>query len=94
MCTIADHSIATLGHHGMKQQIRAILSEELHLDVPADDLDLFESGTLDSSLFIDLLLHLEERFGVKPALDDLEVENFATVERIAAFVAARATVDA
>jgi acyl carrier protein len=58
-------------------------------DVPAVDADVFESGVLDSLAFVDLLAALEREFGIAIALDDLEIDHFRSVARIADFVAAR-----
>jgi methoxymalonate biosynthesis acyl carrier protein len=60
--------------------------ESMNLDAPPCDLDLFESGLLDSMAFVQLLLHLEETFGVTVAFEDLEIDNFRTVENIATVV--------
>jgi acyl carrier protein len=60
--------------------------------VPAPDTDVFESGLLDSLAFVDLLGALEHEFGVTIALDDLEVDNFRSIDRIAEFIAARGVI--
>jgi len=73
------------------ERINALFSRALHLDVPSIDTDLFETGVLDSLAFVDLILALEQEFGVTPSVDDLESENFKSIARIAAFVAAHAT---
>ena len=49
-------------------------------------LDLFEEGLLDSFGTIQLLLELEEAFGVHLALEELSREQIATPEKIAALV--------
>ena len=68
----------------------ASFPDALHLDPPPIELDLFDSGVLDSLAFVELLLRLEQDFGVSVSVDDLELENFRTIERIAAFVEAHA----
>ena len=72
-----------------REQIASLLSATLNLDVPSVDTDLFESGVLDSLAFVDLLLALEQRFGVTTSLEDLEVDNFRSIACIADFVIAR-----
>jgi D-alanine--poly(phosphoribitol) ligase subunit 2 len=76
---------------GLCEQIASLLSATLNLDVPSVETDLFETGVLDSLAFVDLLLALEQRFGVTTSLDDLEVDNFRSIARIADFVIARET---
>ena len=75
---------------GLANRIARIFPEALHLDPPPMELDLFDSGVLDSLAFVELLLRLEQDFGVSVSVDDLELENFRTIERIAAFVEAHA----
>ena len=74
---------------GLREQITTLFSGTLNLDVPSIDTDLFETGILDSLAFVDLLLALERRFGVTTSLEDLEVDNFRSIARIADFVTAR-----
>ena len=74
----------------VRDRIARLFGEVLHLDVPSVDTDLFESGVLDSLAFIELLVHLEQEFGVTTSADDLEVEHFRSITRIAEFVTARA----
>ena len=81
-------------HHdsGLADRIARIFPEALHLDAPSIDVDLFDSGALDSLAFVELLLQLEQQFGVRVSVDDLELENFRTVSRIAEFVEPRMVV--
>jgi acyl carrier protein len=72
-------------------RIARLFSDALQRDVPAPDTDLFEAGLLDSLGFVDLLVHLEREFGTRIALDDLEVDNFRSIDRIADFVSTRST---
>ena len=74
----------------LRNRIARLFSEALHRDVPSEDTDLFESGLLDSLGFVDLLVHLEQEFGTRIALDDLEIDNFRSIAGIANFVGSRA----
>ncbi len=68
-------------------RITAIFEGRLGILVPAADADLFSTGSLDSLSFINLLLHLESEFNVSIPLEKLDLEQFSTVNRIAAFIA-------
>ncbi len=68
------------------ERITAIFERRLGILVPAADADLFAAGTLDSLSFINLLLHLESEFGISIPLEKLDLEQFSTANRIAAFV--------
>ena len=73
----------------LRERIAAVFSGGLQLDVPASDTDLFETGILDSLAFVQLLVQLEEEFGVTTSVDDLELDNFRSLDSIAAFIASR-----
>ena len=77
----------------LRERIAGVFANALHLDVPASDTDLFETGILDSLAFVQLLVHLEEEFGVTTSVEDLELDNFRSVDSIAAFVAPRIRLD-
>jgi D-alanine--poly(phosphoribitol) ligase subunit 2 len=74
----------------VRERLADLFSRALHVEVPSVDTDLFEAGILDSLAFVELLLHLEREFGVVTSVDDLEVENFRSIARIAEFIEARA----
>jgi D-alanine--poly(phosphoribitol) ligase subunit 2 len=71
------------------ERLVELFAAVLNIEVPSIDTDLFESGVLDSLAFVELLLKLEEEFGVTVSIDELEVETFKSIDRIAAFVDAR-----
>ena len=75
--------------NGLRERIASMFSRTLNLDVPSVESDLFESGVLDSLAFVDLLVALEQEFGVTTVLEDLEVDNFQSIARIADFVMSR-----
>ena len=68
-------------------QIAAFFSERLQLTVSSPAEDLFETGALDSMAFVDLVMHLEQQFDIRISTDEMEPDNFRSVEKIAAFVA-------
>jgi D-alanine--poly(phosphoribitol) ligase subunit 2 len=54
------------------------------------DASLFDAGVLDSFRLLDLVLALEETFGLKIPDADLTAQKFESVNRIAAYVQSRA----
>lgn len=50
------------------------------------DLDLFEEGLLDSFGTIQLLMELEERFGVSLEIGEISRQQIATPEKIAQLI--------
>jgi D-alanine--poly(phosphoribitol) ligase subunit 2 len=73
----------------LRQQLVALFAEDLKVDIRSVDTDLFETGVLDSLAFVELLLRLEQEFDVKSSMEDMDVENFRSIARIADFVLAR-----
>lgn len=71
------------------QRLTRMFEERLHVEVPSVETDLLETGRLDSLGFVDLLVHLEREFGTEVSPADLELDNFRSIARIAAFVSAR-----
>ena len=57
----------------------------LHIEIPSNT-DLIDSGLLDSLMLVNLLLQLEQTFGITVVMDELDLEDFRSVETIAAYV--------
>jgi len=70
-------------------EVARFFSERLNVSVSSPDTDLFETGILDSLSFVDLLFYLEQEFGLQVSPEELELETFRSLGRIASFVAAR-----
>ena len=51
-----------------------------------DDDNIFELGFVDSPFAIQLVCFIEEEFKIKIGDDDLDIDNFTSVNRIAEFV--------
>ena len=73
----------------LRDRLTSLFADSMHVDVPSPETDLFDSGVLDSLAFVELLTLLREEFGVTTAVEDIELENFSSIDRIATFVAAR-----
>ena len=70
------------------RRLGALFVESLHIEAPSPDTDLFETGILDSLQLVELLVQLEQRFGFKIKIDDIELDDLRTLAGIAALVAA------
>lgn len=51
-----------------------------------DSESLIERGILDSTGALELVLHLEEQYGIKVQDEEMHPDNLDSVEKIAAFV--------
>ncbi|HYD68790.1 acyl carrier protein [Azospirillum sp.] len=64
----------------------ALFRDDMHIVVPSPDTDLIEEGLLNSLVFVDLIVLLEERFGLTMPLESLEIDQLRTVGGIAALL--------
>jgi acyl carrier protein len=76
-----------IAFQNLQQRITRLFAEDLHLEVPAIDADLIEAGILDSLVFIELLTRLEQVFSLRVAMEQLDVDRFRSISRIAEYVA-------
>jgi acyl carrier protein len=77
---------ADTGESTLEGRVMDLMDRRLSLEVSDADLDLFETGQVDSLAFVILLESLEQEFDLKIAVEDFEVDDFRTVRSIAAFV--------
>ena len=54
-------------------------------DLDADD-NLFETGIINSLFAIQLMTFIEKSFGVEVTMDDLDIENFKSINATTSFV--------
>jgi D-alanine--poly(phosphoribitol) ligase subunit 2 len=72
--------------------IRAVLRDHLTVMVESPDVDLLETGRIDSIGLVELILQLEDRFGVSLPVDTLEIDDFRSINRIADLITRLSTV--
>ena len=78
-------------YQDIQAEIAKLFASVLNVDVPLATTDLLDTGILDSQKFVELLFHLEQRFGAQIDVEDFEIENFRCIERIAKLVSLRKT---
>ena len=76
------------GDPGVSERVQQLFLETLNVQVPSQDADLIESGLIDSLALVELLFAIEREFSVSLPLDDLEIENFRSVDRISEVIVA------
>jgi methoxymalonate biosynthesis acyl carrier protein len=70
----------------LERQLVRLFAEKLNIEVPSVETDLIDTGLVDSLTFVEFLAQLEREFGVQVSLEDLEIDRFRTISRIAAFI--------
>ena len=71
----------------IKDILRTYMLSAIMMPDLGDDTDLFESGVVNSLFAIQLMTFVEKRFAVEMESDDLDIENFRSLNATAAFVA-------
>ena len=66
--------------------IRNYIMENVNLQELDDDFDIFAAGLVNSLFAIELMTFLEKAFSIKVTMDDLDMENFKTVNSTGRFV--------
>lgn len=67
-------------------EIQSLIEDTFAVRVESADQDLFDSGVVDSMILVQLILRIEERFGLDLVMQDLDLNSFATVTTIAEFL--------
>ena len=70
----------------LQERIGRMVRDRLHVEIHDPNADLFETGIIDSLGLVELLLGLESEFGIRMSTEDLDVDNFRSLARIATYV--------
>jgi methoxymalonate biosynthesis acyl carrier protein len=81
----APDGTPAVGEAKVERELLGFLAARTGAPVSAD-LDLFASGTISSLFAMELVVHLEQAYGVVIAGSDLRRDNFRTVEAMTALV--------
>jgi len=67
----------------LQLQIVEIFAQCFETKLPSEEIDLLETGLVDSVKIVELVLEIEQRFGVSLPFEDLEIDDFRTVKKLA-----------
>ena len=73
----------------LQGEITKLLAGKVHVEVPSPTTDLMETGLLDSLALVELIVEIEQQFGIQIPLEEIEIDHFRSVVRIAEFVGHR-----
>ncbi|GEM_PF-1140185 len=74
---------------GLEGEIRLLLLEVLAARVESADADLLEAGIFDSMGLVQFILALENRYGLKITLDEIDADSIRSVTRIVELIQSR-----
>jgi acyl carrier protein len=77
---------ANADHRTVQARLSALFSEVMQVEVPSVETDLFDTGILDSQMFVELLLHIEQSFHMQINIEDFKMENFRCIGQIASLI--------
>ena len=80
------NSMATENHEDIKQTIRRFLLDSINIPGINDEDDLFEIGIVNSLFAVQLMTFIEKTFCVEVETDDLDIENFKSLNAASIFV--------
>jgi D-alanine--poly(phosphoribitol) ligase subunit 2 len=72
-----------------EEAVVAIYRDALDIEVEGLDVDVFESGLLDSLGLVVLVAEIEERYGMRIPFETLDIDEFRTVRSLARIVEAQ-----
>jgi acyl carrier protein len=67
-------------------QLNALFLDQLSIEVPSPDTDLIDTGMLDSMKLVELLVLIEQQFGIRIELEQIEIDDLRTVRGIALMI--------
>ena len=70
----------------VQARILSFLNGYIHMDGIGNDADIFQLGFVNSLFAMELVLYVEREFGITVEDEDLELENFSTVNALARLV--------
>jgi len=71
---------------GIKDTVRRFILSSVAIPKLDDNDDLFESGIVNSLFAVQLMTYIEKTFAIEVAMDDLDIENFKSLNATTAFV--------
>lgn len=69
--------------NGVERQLLTLVSKRMNVEIRSAEIDLIETGIMDSLALVDLLLGIEGEFGVRIPLEELEIDDLRSVGRLA-----------
>jgi acyl carrier protein len=70
----------------IKEALRGFIQRSVRVPALGDDDDLFESGIVNSLFAVQLMTFVEKTFSIEVAEEDLEIDNFRSLNATTGFV--------
>ena len=73
----------------VKETITSFILNSINIAGLDDDDNLFETGIVNSLFAVQLMIYIEKTFGIEVTTDDLDIENFKSINATTSFVIKR-----
>jgi methoxymalonate biosynthesis acyl carrier protein len=70
----------------VKESVRRFILSSIAIPHLKDDDDLFESGIVNSLFAVQLMTYVEKAFSIEVDMEDLDIENFKSLNATTAFI--------
>jgi methoxymalonate biosynthesis acyl carrier protein len=87
---LQEISMSAQQEESVKTQVRNFISHSTQISALDDDDNLFESGIVNSLFAVQLMTFVEKTFAIDVEMEDLDIENFKSLNATAAFVMRKA----
>jgi methoxymalonate biosynthesis acyl carrier protein len=72
--------------NGIKETVKRFILSSINFTHLDEDDNLFESGIVNSLFAIQLMTFIEKTFSIEVEMDDMDIENFKSLNATTAFV--------
>ncbi len=79
-------SVNAVAQDGIRKTVREFILSSINIAQLDDDDNLFESGIVNSLFAVQLMTFIEKTFAIEVEMDDLDIENFKSLNATTAFV--------
>ena len=78
--------MSTEDEKGIRETVKRFILSSISIAKLDDDDNLFESGIVNSLFAVQLMTFIERTFAIEVGMDDLDIENFKSLNATTAFV--------
>ncbi len=79
-------SVNVVAQDGIRATVKDFILNSINIAQLDDDANLFESGIVNSLFAVQLMTFIEKTFAIEVEMDDLDIENFKSLNATTAFV--------
>ena len=78
--------MTTTDEKGIRETVKRFILSSISIAKLDDDDNLFEAGIVNSLFAVQLMTFIEKTFAIEVGMDDLDIENFKSLNATTAFV--------